>query len=101
MGIGFMRGNGMGDAKKEIESNKNLSVMSRSFPMLIKRCRAYLKVTQGDFARLVGVSTSAVRAWEQGKQLPNFENFQTISSMVRLSGFSQELENAYIEQKGQ
>lgn len=99
MGIGFM--GGIGGARQAIESNENLSVMSTSFPMLIKRCRAYLKVTQADFARLVGVSTSAVRAWEQGKQMPNFENFQTISSMVRRSGFSQELENAYIKQKGQ
>lgn len=101
MGIGYMRGGGIDDARKTVETNDKLSVVSRSFPMLIKKCRAYLKVTQGDFARLVGVSTSAVRAWEQGKQLPNFENFQTIANMVRLSGFDQELENTYIEQKGQ
>lgn len=101
MNVGFIRGGGIGAARKEIETNQNMSVVSRNFPMLIKKCRAYLKVTQADFASLVGVSTSAVRAWEQGKQLPNFENFQTIANIVRLSGFSQDLENAYIEQKGQ
>ena len=36
MDIGFIRGGGIGAARKEIESNKNLSVMSRSFPMLIR-----------------------------------------------------------------
>jgi putative transcriptional regulator len=40
-------------------------------PYLIREIRQTLSVSQGTFAEMLGVSASAVRAWEQGKREPS------------------------------
>lgn len=40
-------------------------------PFLIREIRHKLSVSQAIFAEMLGVSTSSVRAWEQGKREPD------------------------------
>ncbi len=39
-------------------------------PVDVKKARKALKMTQPDFARLVGTSVSGLQKWEQGKRQP-------------------------------
>lgn len=84
-----------------IEENENLRVISSKFPAQIKRVRAYMRVTQAEFAKKLGVGLSTVRGWEQGRQFPSFENFTAVLGMIEGTALSLELEKAYMEQKGQ
>ena len=47
---------------------------ARVSPGLIKSQRKRLKLNQSQFARLIGVSVAAVRAWEQGRSQPRGVN---------------------------
>lgn len=96
MGIGTVK-----ILKTEVEQKESLNVVSKAFPAMLKRCRAYLKLTQKEYAEKIGVSLSAVRAWEQGKQLPNFENYDSIIAIVKDSPLALEIERIFLEQKGQ
>jgi len=49
-------------------------VGGRLSPLLIKKLRARLGISQGQLARLVGVSGPAVAFWEQGKSRPEGQN---------------------------
>lgn len=47
---------------------------SRAFsftPLDIKRIRESLSKTQAEFARMIGVSISTLRNWEQGRRAPD------------------------------
>ena len=96
---------GIGGIKRlsvdNITENENLRVISSKFPAQIKRVRAYLRVTQAEFSKSLGVGLSTVRGWEQGRQFPSFENFTAIVEMIEGTTLSLELEKAYMEQKGQ
>ena len=46
---------------------------SRTFtysPILVKKIRAKLKVSQVEFAHLIGVSVDTLQNWEQGRRIP-------------------------------
>ena len=46
---------------------------SRTFtysPVVVKKIRAKLKVSQVEFAHLIGVSVDTLQNWEQGRRIP-------------------------------
>ena len=46
---------------------------SRTFtysPIVVKKIRAKLKVSQVEFAHLIGVSVDTLQNWEQGRRIP-------------------------------
>jgi DNA-binding transcriptional regulator YiaG len=57
---------------------------ARLSPLLIKKIRARLSITQGVLATLVGVSTSAVGAWEYGKAKPEGHNREALVALRKL-----------------
>jgi len=56
---------------------KGLEKPSRTFeipappPVDIKKVRRKLKVSQGDFSRMIGVSVNTLQNWEQGRRKPD------------------------------
>jgi len=56
---------------------KGLAKPSRNFefpatpPVDIKKVRRKLKVSQGDFSRMIGVSVNTLQNWEQGRRQPD------------------------------
>ena len=57
---------------------------ARLSPQLVKKLRARLSITQGVLATLVGVSTSAVGAWEYGKAKPEGHNREALVALRKL-----------------
>jgi len=57
---------------------------ARVSPRLIKKLRARLGITQGELATLVGVSGSAVGAWEYGKAKPEGHNREALVALRKL-----------------
>jgi len=57
---------------------------SRISPLLIKKLRARLGITQGELATLVGVSISAVGSWEYGKAKPEGHNREALVALRKL-----------------
>jgi len=57
---------------------------ARISPLLIKKLRARLGITQGELATLVGVSTSAVGSWEYGKAKPEGHNREALVALRKL-----------------
>jgi len=57
---------------------------ARLSPLLIKKIRARLGITQGELASLVGVSTSAVGSWEYGKAKPEGHNREALVALRKL-----------------
>ena len=57
---------------------------SRISPLLIKKLRARLGITQSELATLVGVSTSAVGSWEYGKAKPEGRNREGLVALRKL-----------------
>jgi len=51
---------------------------------LIKKLRARLGLTQAEFANLVGVSSTAVTFWEQGKSKPQGKNREALVALRKL-----------------
>ena len=51
--------------------------------MDIKRIRTKLLMTQGEFARAVGVSFSTVQSWEQEVNHPNFKSMRKILAFCK------------------
>lgn len=86
---------------EKITENSKRTVITSDFPAIVKRVRVYLRMTQAEYSKRLDVSISTVRAWEQGRQYPSFENFECMVSLVKGSPISFELERAYQEQKGQ
>ena len=57
---------------------------ARISPLLIKKLRARLGITQGELATLVGVSHSAVCSWEYGKAKPEGHNREGLVALRKL-----------------
>jgi DNA-binding transcriptional regulator YiaG len=57
---------------------------ARISPLLIKKLRARLGITQGELATLVGVSASAVGSWEYGKAKPEGHNREALVALRKL-----------------
>jgi len=57
---------------------------ARLSPLLIKKLRARLAITQGELATLVGVSMSAVGSWEYGKAKPKGRNREALVALRKL-----------------
>jgi DNA-binding transcriptional regulator YiaG len=57
---------------------------ARLSPKLLKKLRGRLKVSQGELAKLVGVTTAAVGFWESGKSQPKPETKARIVALRRL-----------------
>jgi DNA-binding transcriptional regulator YiaG len=58
--------------------------VARISPLLIKKLRKRLKITQGELATLVGVSTSAVGSWEYGNAKPEGHNREALVALRKL-----------------
>ena len=57
---------------------------ARFSPLLIKKLRERLGVSQGELATLIGVSTNAVGFWEQGKARPQGRNREALVALRKL-----------------
>ena len=57
---------------------------ARLSPLLIKKLRNRLGITQGELATLVGVSSSAVGSWEYGKAKPEGHNREALVALRKL-----------------
>jgi DNA-binding transcriptional regulator YiaG len=57
---------------------------ARLSPLLVKKIRARLGITQGELATLVGVSTSAVGSWEYGNAKPEGHNREALVALRKL-----------------
>lgn len=53
-----------------------------SFGMELRKIRIGLNLTQKGFCAMHGLSLPTYKAWELGKQLPNFENFTYLSRCI-------------------
>lgn len=53
-------------------------------PLLVKKLRKRLGITQGELAMLVGVSGSAVGSWEYGKAKPEGHNREALVALRKL-----------------
>jgi DNA-binding transcriptional regulator YiaG len=58
--------------------------VARLSPLLVKKLRKRLGITQGELATLVGVSTSAVGFWEYGKAKPEGHNREALVALRKL-----------------
>ena len=68
----------------------------------IKRTRYQLGMTQTQFAELVGVSTSTIKQWERGRNLPSPANFTKIENAVKRRSFklAESLKTAILTDRG-
>jgi DNA-binding transcriptional regulator YiaG len=57
---------------------------ARLSPRLIKKLRQKLGISQGEMATLVGVSTTSVGFWEQGKARPKGPNKEALVALRKL-----------------
>ena len=57
---------------------------ARLSPLLIKKLRKRLGITQSELATLVGVSHSAVGSWEYGKAKPEGRNREALVALRKL-----------------
>jgi len=57
---------------------------ARLSPLLIKKLRVRLGITQGELATIVGVSTSAVGSWEYGNAKPEGHNREALVALRKL-----------------
>jgi DNA-binding transcriptional regulator YiaG len=57
---------------------------ARLSPLLIKKLRNRLGISQGDMATLIGVSGAAVASWEQGKSKPKGRNKEALVALRKL-----------------
>ncbi len=58
--------------------------VARLSPLLVKKLRKRLGITQGELATLVGVSGSAVGFWEYGKAKPEGHNREALVALRKL-----------------
>lgn len=64
----------------------------------IKRIRIITGVTQRDFAAAVGVSNSAVKEWESGRNGLSPGNVEKVKNFLKSKGWEQEwIDNVLIE----
>ena len=68
------------------------------FALELKRARNRLLMYQEPFAKLINISLSSLRGWEQGYNLPSQENFKKIMNVMYNRGiYTRELENSYVK----
>ena len=58
--------------------------VARISPLLVKKLRKRLGITQGELATLVGVSGSAVGSWEYGMAKPEGHNREALVALRKL-----------------
>ena len=71
--------------KREVVLSDNAVKKARFSPILIKKLRKKLKITQNSLAKLLGVSLGAVATWESGKTKPNTKSRKGIVMLRTLS----------------
>ena len=76
-------------------------ILENTFASELKRCRARTMLTQANLSVLTGIPLSNIKAWECGKQMPNFENWQKLYEFFKTRYIGRELEQAYTREKGQ
>lgn len=54
-----------------------------SFSENIKRMRRKAFMTQGDFAKALGISFTTVNRWETGKSIPNLKTMKLIDDYCK------------------
>ncbi|MFH1037958.1 MAG: helix-turn-helix domain-containing protein [PVC group bacterium] len=57
---------------------------ARISPRLVRAQRKRLKLKQGEFARLLGVSVATIRSWEQGRSQPRGDNLAIFIAVRRM-----------------
>lgn len=86
--------------KMALESGK-VKVIQDNFSGALKRARATARVTQRQLSDQTGIPLPSIRAWEQGKVLPNFDNMEILLSFFKRHYCHKPLEAEYIKSKGQ
>lgn len=76
-------------------------ILKDTFSCELKRCRTKLRLTQQALSNRTGLSLSCIKAWEQGKQMPSFDNWETLSAFFKSYYILKDLEAAYLREKGQ
>lgn len=74
--------------------------MGFAFAVELKKARISTRKSQRDFALLCDVNSSTYKAWESGRSVPNFENFEKLySALEELGIMVGTLERVYNNEK--
>lgn len=76
-------------------------ILEETFSSELKRCRAKLRMTQSALSTQTGIPISNIKAWEQGKQMPNYTNWELLYNFFKSKYVAKDLEASYIREKGQ
>lgn len=76
-------------------------ILTETFSSELKRCRAKTQITQSELSAKTGIPLSNIKAWEQGKQMPNFDNWRILLDFFKAKYVARDLEKAYTREKGQ
>lgn len=76
-------------------------ILAETFSAELKRCRVKLRLTQQALADATGIPLSNIKAWEQGKQMPNYVNWELLYNYFKCKYIAKDLEVAYLREKGQ
>lgn len=82
------------------ENEERFVVDVKTFGALLKRVRISLRMTQDDLGKVLLLSPSTVRAWEYGRQLPSFENYNKLCVLIKDEDLREELNRAWLTEKG-
>lgn len=82
------------------ENEERFVVDVKTFGALLKRVRISLRMTQDDLGKVLLLSPSTVRAWEYGRQLPSFENYNKLCVLIQDEELREELNKAWLTEKG-
>lgn len=82
------------------ENEERFVVDVKTFGALLKRVRISLRMTQDDLGKVLLLSPSTVRAWEYGRQLPSFENYNKLCVLIKDEDLREELNKAWLTEKG-
>lgn len=77
--------------------------MSKKFAVALKKARISLRKTQKELSEVCGTNPYTIKAWETGRSVPNYYNFDLIVKGLNDLGLSEidleELEEVYNEEK--
>lgn len=77
--------------------------MSKGFAIALKKVRISLRKTQKELSEACGTNPYTIKAWETGRSVPNYFNFDLIVKGLSDLGLSdielEELEEIYNEEK--
>ena len=76
-------------------------ILEDTFATELKRCRVRLRMTQLKLSIMAGIPLSNIKAWEQGKQMPNYDNWEKLYKFFEPHHITRNLEIAYTREKGQ